>query len=49
MSDFIQILKSQKGVTPLVIQTAARTNEVLKAKWSEVSYNENTWTIPEGV
>lgn len=50
ISDFIQILKSQKGVTPLALEflilTAARTNEVLKAKWNEISYDEKVWTIP---
>ena len=29
-----------------LILTAARTNEVLKAKWNEISYDEKVWTIP---
>ena len=40
-------------MTPLALEflihtTFFATDEVLKAKWSEVNYRENTWTIPAG-
>jgi integrase len=30
------------------ILTAARTNEVLGAHWSEIDFKERSWTVPEG-
>jgi integrase len=29
-----------------LVLTAARTNEVIGARWNEVSWNERTWTVP---
>jgi integrase len=29
-----------------LILTAARTNEVLKARWNEVDFDKRTWTVP---
>jgi integrase len=29
-----------------VILTAARTGEVLGARWSEIDWGEKTWTVP---
>jgi integrase len=30
----------------LLILTAARTNEILKARWSEIDFDSATWTVP---
>jgi integrase len=43
-------LESEQGMSPLALRylilTAARTGEVLKARWSEVDLESATWTIP---
>jgi integrase len=49
---FCRELRTEAGITPLALQftilTAARTGEVLQAKWSEVDLASGCWTIPAG-
>jgi integrase len=46
----VTLLRAQKGITPLALEfailTAARTGEVLGAKWSEIDTAMAMWTIP---
>lgn len=48
---FIKQLHKQEGVAALALEftilTAARTGEVIGAKWSEIDFENNVWTIPE--
>lgn len=48
--DFVQALRSKRGVSPKALEflllTAARSGEVLGAKWSEIDMNAHVWTIP---
>jgi integrase len=50
MSQFMAGLREHKGMVhralEFLILTAARTGEVIGAKWSEVDLGERTWTIP---
>ena len=43
-------LKREEGVAALALQftvmTAARTGEVIGAKWSEINFDDETWTVP---
>ena len=47
---FMQQLRNDKGVAAraleLTILTAARTNEVIQARWSEIDLDLKTWTVP---
>jgi integrase len=47
---FMRELRAKSGVSAraleLAVLTAARTNEVLGAKWSEVDFEAGLWTIP---
>lgn len=47
---FVQALRSKRGVSPKALEflllTAARSGEVLGAKWSEIDMNAHVWTIP---
>lgn len=48
---FIQALRSDAGISgrlafEFLILTASRTNEVIKARWSEIDFTTNTWTRP---
>jgi integrase len=47
---FMAKLRAQPGIgfraLEFVILTAARTSEVLRAKWDEVDLNNQIWTIP---
>ena len=47
---FVAELRGQKGVAAraleFLILTAARTGEVIEAKWEEFSEDRKTWTIP---
>lgn len=51
IGDFVQKMKKQKGVAPMAliftIMTAARTSEVIGAKWSEIDLKKEVWTIPK--
>lgn len=50
VSDFLRDLRGREGATILafefLILTAARTNEVLHAKWAELDDGLTVWTIP---
>jgi integrase len=50
IGQFMQQLREDTGVASraleLVILTACRTNEVIKAQWSEFDLRQNTWAIP---
>jgi integrase len=47
---FVQGLRDKKGISPkafeFLILTAARSGEVLGAKWDEVDLTSKVWTIP---
>lgn len=49
---FMGRLRSQPSISAsalqLLILTAARTNEVLGAQWSEIDFDNKVWTIPGG-
>ncbi|CAN5277377.1 site-specific integrase [soil metagenome] len=53
VSGFIRRLQAEEGSTVValalefLILTAARTGEVLGAKWSEIDLEQGTWTIPD--
>jgi len=53
VSGFIRRLQAEEGKTGValalefLILTAARTGEVLGAKWSEIDLEQGTWTIPD--
>lgn len=48
---FMNKLQSDSGVASRALEftifTAARTNEVIKAEWSEIDLNAKTWTVPD--
>jgi len=52
LSAFMATLRRQTGVAAkaleLTILTAARSGEVLGARWPEVDFNTKTWTVPAG-
>ena len=47
---FIQQLSKRQGVGPkaleFIVLTAARTGEVLGARWSEIDFEKKIWTVP---
>ena len=50
MAEFMKSLRGMAGEASLAFQliilTACRTNEALKAKWSEINFEEKIWTVP---
>ncbi|MBO0334944.1 integrase arm-type DNA-binding domain-containing protein [Sneathiella sp. CAU 1612] len=50
MGDFMAALRKQEGIAAmgleLLILTAARTGEIIKARWSEFDLDAAIWTIP---
>lgn len=50
ISAFIAELKAQEGVSAAALEfailTAARTNEVIGARWDEINLADRLWTIP---
>jgi integrase len=50
IADFIDELRTQEGVAAdaleFLILTAARTGEVIGARWEEVDLEEKIWTVP---
>ena len=50
LPEFIGELVSQEGIAPLALQftilTAARTSEVVNARWEEIDSDNAVWTIP---
>jgi integrase len=47
---FMTALRAQDGTAAraleIAVLTAARTNEVINAKWGEISFSDSIWTIP---
>ncbi|MEM5277481.1 integrase arm-type DNA-binding domain-containing protein [Cupriavidus taiwanensis] len=47
---FTQLLQMEKGVSPLALEflilTAARTGEVIGARWGEIDLHAKVWTVP---
>ena len=52
LPDFLTGLREQEGTSARALEftilTAARTGEVLGARWSEIDLLEKTWTVPAG-
>ncbi len=50
MGSLMVELREQRGTTALALEllilTATRTSEVLRAVWSEIDFGANVWTIP---
>lgn len=50
VNEFIMTLRTQGGMTSLALEfmllTACRTGEVAAARWDEVDFATNVWTIP---
>jgi integrase len=50
LPDFVAALRQRQGIEPLALEllilTASRTAEVLKAHWSEVDFATKTWVRP---
>lgn len=49
-AQFIDALHQQNGVAPLALEfailTAARTGEIIGARWNEIDLAANVWTVP---
>ena len=49
-SQFIDALRRQDGVAPLALEfailTAARTGEIIGARWTEIDLEAKVWTVP---
>ena len=47
---FMRELRTREGIgaraLEFIILTAMRTNEVIGARWDEIDFKEDTWTIP---
>lgn len=50
IADFMKTLRAIDGTSPLALEfailTAARTNEVISATWTEIDIDKAIWTIP---
>ena len=50
INQFVGELRQQGGTAPLALEfmllTAARTGEVVAAKWAEVDFQHKVWTVP---
>ncbi len=49
---FVKTVRSMEGLAPVALEfailTAARTGEVLGAKWAEIDVEKRLWTVPAG-
>ena len=49
-SQFIDALRRQEGIAPLAFEfailTAARTGEIIGARWDEIDLAQKVWTVP---
>ena len=49
-SQFIDALRRQDGIAPLALEfailTAARTGEIIGARWAEIDLEAKVWTVP---
>ena len=52
LAAFLASLREQEGIAPraleLLILTAARTGEVIGARWNEINLLDKTWVVPAG-
>jgi integrase len=52
LAGFLDGLRAQEGVAARALEfailTAARTGEIIGAKWPELNLTEKTWTVPAG-
>lgn len=50
IAEFVSALQKQEGIAARALEfailTAARTGEVIGAKWSEIDFEAPTWTVP---
>jgi integrase len=50
LADFIELLRGQEGISAraleFLILTAARTGEIIGARWDEFDLEEKTWVVP---
>jgi integrase len=50
LAEFLTRLREQEGIAARALEfailTAARTGEVIGARWSEINLREKTWTVP---
>jgi integrase len=50
INEFVIALRKQGGTAPLALEfmllTAARTGEVVAAKWDEIDFDAQVWTVP---
>jgi integrase len=50
INEFVTALRKEGGAAPLALEfmllTAARTGEVVAAKWNEVDFDGQVWTVP---
>jgi len=50
INEFVTDLRKEGGTAPfaleLMLLTATRTGEVVAAKWDEVDFNDQAWTVP---
>jgi integrase len=50
INEFVLTLRKEGGSAPLALEfmllTAARTGEVVAAKWDEVDFDSMVWTVP---
>ena len=50
INEFVTALRKEGGSSPLALEfmllTAARTGEVVAAKWDEVDFDSQVWTVP---
>jgi integrase len=49
---FMAVLREQEGISPRALEftilTVARTNEAVRARWSEINLATSMWTVPAG-
>lgn len=50
INEFVTALRNEGGTAPLALEfmllTAARTGEVVAAKWNEIDFDVQVWTVP---
>ncbi len=50
LAEFLSALRGQDGIAALALEftilTAARTAEIIGARWDEVDFNEKVWVVP---
>jgi integrase len=50
LADFMEVLRSQDGIAALALEflilTAARTGEIIGARWDEIDLEDEVWIVP---